>query len=171
MKLLEQTYKVLDKKGIKALKQHPKNANKADKQALRESLDKVGFYGAVIVQKSTGFILAGNHRVQEALEQEAERLPVIFLNVGEDAALRILAGDNRIARLGEDDPQAIADLLAELGGGGNLQGTGYMDGDLKRLLEELKPAAPPPEFPSYDGDLKTDHECPKCGYSWSGKAQ
>lgn len=29
--------------------------------------------------------------------------------------------------------------------------------------------APPEEFKEYGDDIETEHRCPKCGYSWSGK--
>jgi ParB-like chromosome segregation protein Spo0J len=29
---------------------------------------------------------------------------------------------------------------------------------------------PPDEFPEFGEDIVTSHECPKCGYKWSGKA-
>jgi len=37
-------------------------------------------------------------------------------------------------------------------------------------LEELMTAAPPgpDSFPEVDENIETEHQCPKCGYAWSG---
>jgi hypothetical protein len=29
----------------------------------------------------------------------------------------------------------------------------------------------PSEFPEADEDIETEHQCPKCGYEWSGKSR
>lgn len=39
------------------------------------------------------------------------------------------------------------------------------------LLSDMSPDAPPPEFPSYGDDIPTEHECPSCGYKFSGKVK
>ncbi len=41
---------------------HPKNPRKGNVDLIIESIEENGFYGALIVQKSTGYILTGNHR-------------------------------------------------------------------------------------------------------------
>ena len=41
---------------------HERNVNQADLGALLQSVEANGFYGFIVVQKSTGKILAGNHR-------------------------------------------------------------------------------------------------------------
>ena len=47
---------------IRKLKQHPKNPRRGNVKAIRASIDVHGFYGAIVAQRSTGHILAGNHR-------------------------------------------------------------------------------------------------------------
>jgi hypothetical protein len=44
------------------------------------------------------------------------------------------------------DPDALADLL-----------------DLPQ-----EDVAPPDDFKEVDENIETEHECPKCGYKWSG---
>jgi hypothetical protein len=85
-------------------------------------MDANGFYGAIIAQRSTGYILAGNHRYRAAVERDAETVPVIWVDVDDDSALRILLADNRTADGGDYDAQALVDILADMG---NLEGTGY----------------------------------------------
>src|SRR5438874_12420683 len=51
---------------ISAIRLHPKNARAGDLGAICQSIEHNGWFGACLVQQSTGFILAGNHRHQAA---------------------------------------------------------------------------------------------------------
>jgi DNA modification methylase len=112
--------------------------------AILESINENGFYGSIVAQRSTGFILAGNHRYQAALQAGASEVPVTWVDVDDARALRILLADNRTTRLGHDNEQALAELLKELADDGGLAGTGYDGDDLDELLKELgeEPTAP-----------------------------
>lgn len=142
MKIINQA---LEQVPVATLRLHPRNVNQGDVGAIHESIEANGFYGAVIAQRSTGYVLAGNHRLQAAQHAGAAEVPVIWVDVDDTEALRILLADNRTTRLGHDDPQALAELLQEiLADAGTLQGTGY-DGDaLDELLRDLEPKAPEP---------------------------
>lgn len=147
------------------LKLHPANANRGASGVIADSIDKNGFYGAIYAHEATGQIIAGNHRWEEAVKAGAETVPVIWLDVDEDEARRILAVDNRSARLGSDDDAKLAELLESFGG--DFDGTGYGESDLASLLAKLCPE-PPESFPTYDESIPTEQECPRCGYRFSG---
>ncbi|MGW2213257.1 hypothetical protein, partial [Streptomyces sp. NPDC001781] len=91
-------------------------------------------------------------------------------------ARRINVVDNRAADVGDYDQQALEAILATFDG--DLVGTGYALSEADRFAAggadaDLLPppaAVPPAEFPSYDEDIPTEHRCPKCGYTWSGKS-
>lgn len=118
--------------------QHPQNVNQGDLEAIKNSIEHNGFYGTVIVQKSTRHVIAGNHRVQAALELELESIPVTWLDVDNDRALRILLADNKTARDGKNDNEKLIKLLEELEQSEKeFLGTGYNDNDLKTLLLSL----------------------------------
>src|SRR5262245_16196031 len=53
---------------VLALRPHPQNPRTGDVAAIRASLDVNGWYGAIVAQRSTGFILAGNHRYKAACQ-------------------------------------------------------------------------------------------------------
>jgi hypothetical protein len=62
-------------------------------------------------------------------------------------------------------------LLALLQPMESLRGTSYTADDLMQLLKEATPPGPPSGFPGYDPEsIPTEHQCPRCGYSWSGTA-
>lgn len=104
------------------LKEHPRNPNKGDEDGISESIDVNGWYGAVTAQRSTGYVLAGNHRFRQALKKGADVVPTIWRDVDDETAIRILLADNRIARKGVLDEELVTELLESLE---TLDGTGY----------------------------------------------
>jgi ParB-like chromosome segregation protein Spo0J len=130
---------------------HPQNVNQGDQGAIFESITENGFFGSVVVQQSTGRILAGTHRWKAAKDAGATEIPATYVDVDDERALRIMLADNRTARLGMDDPAALAELLQEiLKDTGTLTGTAFSADDLDEILAQLNPN--PPEEPGLSED-------------------
>ena len=123
---------------IDAVRPHPRNARQGDVGAITESIRKNGVYKPVVVQRSSGFILSGNHTWKALKALGRLTIAVIYVKVGDDTALRILLADNRTSDLASYDDHGLAALLVELRAtAAGLDGTGY-DGDaLDDLLKEL----------------------------------
>lgn len=134
---------------IGRLTPHPRNANEGDYGAIETSMKANGFFGALVCQKSTGYILCGNHRFLVAELLGYRELPVTWVDVDDDRALRILLADNRTARAGHDNPAKLAELLAEMQNEtGTLDGSGYDTDFLDDLLLDLERTAEPVETPA-----------------------
>lgn len=119
---------------VKDLIEYPDNANRGDVKAVEESISANGFYGAILVQKSSKRILAGHTRLKVAREEGAETIPGFWLDVTDEEARKILLSDNRTANLAYTDDESLFKLLASvLDDGGTLVGTGY-DNDTYKLL-------------------------------------
>lgn len=120
------------------LREHPKNPRRGDTEAIRDSIDANGWYGAVVAQRSTGNILAGNHRYRAAVRAGAEEIPVLWLDVDDERACRILLADNRTNDLAGYDDESLAALLKDLRESDEaLLGTGFSNEDLDKMLAEL----------------------------------
>ena len=119
---------------IDSIQPHEQNVNQADLGAIIESERVNGFYGTIVVQQSTGKILAGKHRWLSAKELGAAEIPVTFIDCDDAAALRIMLADNRTNRLGFDDPAALASLLQSLP---SFDGTGFDKDALDNILADL----------------------------------
>ena len=117
------------------LKPHPKNPNVGDRDAIRESILENGFYGTVLIQKSTGYTIAGYHRSDVFGELGGERVPAMVADVDDETALRIMAVDNESNRRGRFDMGKLADVLELLQPGG-LQGSGFSNDDLAEILKK-----------------------------------
>jgi len=125
---------------IDAVFPHPANVRQGDVGAITLSLEAHGQYRPIIVQKSTGHIIAGNHTWRAAKVLGWQEIAVIEQDVDDDEALRILLVDNRANDLATYDEVGLVDLLKQLAESeSQLDGTGYTLEDLddKVALNEL----------------------------------
>lgn len=138
----DQEYELVE---VDRLKEHPQNPRRGVEDAIDESIEVNGWYGAVTAQKSTGYILAGNHRYRVAVRRGAEMVPTIWRDVDDETALRILLADNRTADLGEYDEELLTELLEGLE---TLDGTGYGLAAVEAAEEAEKAERGPGEVPA-----------------------
>lgn len=127
---------------IGTLKHHPKNPRKGDVKSITESIKHNGFYGVVVAQKSTGYVLAGNHRMMAAKAAGLDSLPVAYVDVDDATALKILLADNRTNDLATYDNKELAELLADVSNTIGLDGTGFDETFLDGLIGELAQETP-----------------------------
>ena len=118
---------------------HPENPNDGSVDAISQSIEENGFYGAILAQRSTGFILKGNHSYLAAIQQGATEIPVIWLDVDNTKALEIMAADNNIAAKAVRDPEKLAALLKRVKEArGSVSATSYTEEELKALLSSVQ---------------------------------
>lgn len=135
---------------LDSLKPHPDNPRQGDVGALTTSLERFGLYQPIVVQRSSGYIVAGNHRYLAAKQLGYATIPVVYLDVDDDTARAILVADNRLSDLATYDDDALANILRDLAEHDLLTGTGYDGDDVDSLLRSLEGV--PPEG-DHSGDL------------------
>ena len=154
---------------IDSVKRHPSNPRRGNVEAIKESIKANGFFTALTVQKSTGFILAGNHRWQAAKELGMATVPAVFVDIDEVQAEKILLADNRLSDIAENDDALLAEMLGQLSEFDSLLGTGYDDAFLEDLVSHLSV----PDFQPVSEDLqgrldeKKKAVCPSCGHEFT----
>lgn len=121
------------------LKPHERNYRDhpaAQVKHLEQSIREHGLYRNVVVAND-GTILAGHGVVAACKKIGLTEIPVIRVPVAPDspAAIRILTGDNELARLAVVDDARLSDLLSSLQAADpvGLLGTGYDETMLARL--------------------------------------
>ncbi len=126
-----------------------------------------------ILAKSDGLVIDGHLRLKAARKLGLAEVPVIVaddLTETQIKAFRISV--NRMADLADWDNELLALELQDLRAlDYDLSLTGFDGEELLRLLsgnEDGQQGEAPDEFKEMDEDIDTDHECPKCGYRWSG---
>lgn len=134
---------------VERLSTHPRNARHGDVGAIAASLTEFGQFRPLVVQRSTGHIIAGNHTYRALTANGVKHAQVTYLDVDDETALRILIADNRTSDLATNDLDALMDILSELHADGKLTGTGYDGDDLDDLLRDLEQSAPVPDVHEY----------------------
>jgi hypothetical protein len=163
---------------VDTLEHHPDNPRIGHVPAIVDSIRENGWFGALIGQKSTRYILAGNHRLKAAREIGIKEVPVIWVDVDDQRARKILLADNRSSDLAVYNDASLAELLASVmgdKGGEELKGTGWTEWDVARLLEKVK-APGLDDWKDYDTNIVTEEShddseesglkavvCPGCG--------
>jgi hypothetical protein len=137
---------------IEDLIPHPKNYRehpKAQIEHLKESIAKFGFYKNVVISQDN-YILAGHGVCKAATELGIASIPVIELklNHNDPKALKVVAGDNEIGRLGEVNDRALTEILKEIQETDieALVGTGFDDQMLAALIIATRGADEIPDF-------------------------
>lgn len=122
---------------IDDLRPADRNPNNGDIDQIAESIVVNGFQVPVIARRDTHEIVAGNHRYYALLRLGARHVPVIWTDMDDTAAMRFLIADNRMARLGRDDPALLLELLHEVEDATplGLAGTGFTSEDLSYLTD------------------------------------
>jgi ParB-like chromosome segregation protein Spo0J len=148
------------------LVRNPRNPNKhPDEQIhlLAKIIDYQGWRNPIVVSTRSGFIVKGHARLDAAELLEVKEAPVDYQDYENEAQeWADMLADNRIAELAEMDRPELKDLLQELDTGAfDMEMTGFNE----KIIEEMMTAVPLEEHDYSDG-VKTDHECPKCGYKW-----
>ena len=119
---------------------HPQNPRNGDLTRIIESIETNGFWGAIVVQKSTGHVLVGNHRLMAARELDFSEVPAFYVDVNDEEALRILTADNKTSDEGSYYEDELYQLLEHINSTDQgLTGTGYTEEELSDLGNMLEP--------------------------------
>ena len=172
---------------------NPREISPRARGGLRRSLVEFGDISGIVYNFRTGNLIAGHQRRAEmeglglgeiawgewrdtdlGRERWAEvvvkggaafRLRGVDWSAAKEKAANVAANSQAIAGTFTD---GLQDLLSELQENADLFG-GLLFSDLGFDVN-LRPEdpVPPGEFGVIDENLATEHQCPKCGYQWSG---
>lgn len=154
---------------IKPYSHNPRTHPPAQIKLLGELLRRFGPDQDIVVDEG-GVILKGHGRRLAAIEAGLKLFPVtqrVGLSEADKAAMRI--ADNQVALLSGWDNELVRfeierlkreDYPIELLGFGEAQ-----------LVQFTTTPQPPGEFQEFGEDIATEHQCPRCGYRWSGSTK
>lgn len=126
---------------------HPHNARRhpgKQREALRGSLDTLGWYDAVIYNKRTGYLIDGHARVEEQLTRDENALvPALVVDLDEAEEAQALASHDWITQLAEYDRTTLEELLHK---------TNSDDARVQAMLSEMaeNQGITPPNFEPVD---------------------
>jgi ParB-like chromosome segregation protein Spo0J len=116
--------------GINEIISHPLNPREGDVGSIIQSLEAMGQYRPIVVNKQTKHILAGNHTYLAAVQLGWEKIAVHWVDVDDMEEIKILIVDNRTSDLATYDQQELNKLLTSTG----LNGTGFSPQDVAEIL-------------------------------------
>lgn len=127
---------------------HPRR----QREALRGSLETLGWVQQVLVNRTTGNVVDGHARLEEALRTKAATVPVLYVELSLEEERQVLATLDPLAAMAVPDQRALAELVA---------GITVDDQALRALLGSLtdEPAAgltDPDELPDFDAWAKRE---------------
>ena len=126
---------------VSELRGYHKNPRRGNVKLIQESLEGLGQYRSIVVNKGThtgraNEVLVGNHTFQAAKANGLTELECKVVDVDDQTAAKIVLADNRTSDSGTYDDEALLDLLESLD---ELDYTGYTDSDVDDLLVSLEP--------------------------------
>lgn len=123
---------------IASIQEHPDNPRLGNDEVVHDSIEELGFFGAIIVQRATGYVCAGNTRFRVMRDAGETALPGFWVDCSDDEADEILAVDNRASDLAYyDDSKLVALLTSIKTNTGNLDGSGYDDAAYELLIQAV----------------------------------
>jgi hypothetical protein len=181
---------------VESLAPYERNPRKNDHAVAKmaEFIDRFGFRIPVLA-RSNGEIVDGHLRYKAALYLGMEEVPVQRCDDMSEAEIRAFRiAVNKAAELADWDLDLLeVEFEAINAEGFSIEFAGFDTNEIDTLFPESSPfmhtpppaassesraadgkmrdTDPPEEFTSYDEDIETDYCCPKCGFSWSGKAK
>lgn len=158
----------------------PRNPKLHDEAGIDESLQRFGFTAPLLLDETTGRIVAGHGRLEALLRRRAAGKPpparvrvegrrwlvpvlrgVSFASEAEAEAY--LVADNRLTERGGWDQEALGEIVRDLQeSGAGLAGTGFAADYGQRLAESFEAV---PATGSAEELLKAERKvkCPECG--------
>ena len=100
------------------------------RDALRGSLETVGWVAQVLVNRTTGHVVDGHARVEEAITRGEATVPVLYVELSSEEEALVLATLDPIGAMAEQSSERLEALLADIT---------VDDAGLRRLLAELAP--------------------------------
>jgi site-specific DNA-methyltransferase (adenine-specific) len=129
---------------VDSLVPYPGNARKHATPIIVESLRLNGQYRPIVVQRSSGQVVAGNGTLLAVRELGWSHVAATFTDCDDETARRIVLVDNKANDAAWYDNKALAELLQSVA---DLAGTGFTQAELDELLaaELPRPALTDPD--------------------------
>jgi len=118
---------------VEDVKAHPSNPRIGDLKRIKKSIQENGFLSPIVVQQSTMYVIAGNHRLKAARELGISEVPAFVADIDDDTAEEFLLADNKTSDEAHYDESVLAALLSKRGTEG-LSGTGYTKKEANTII-------------------------------------
>src|SRR3990167_4069643 len=163
---------------LSTLRAWPRNPKLHDQQAIHDSYQRFGFVSPILIDESTGRVVAGHGRLEALLtmksrgEQPPARIvvkdqdwlvPVIrgLTFESEKEAEAYLLADNQLTIALGFDEKLLAEILPEHQM--NVTGLGFSQEELQKYIPQFRTIEVEPTEPKEQEKEQAGLTCPKCG--------
>lgn len=122
---------------IRSIQKHPRNVRRGNVNVLMTSLRKFGQMSPLLVQKSSGHIVKGNHTWEAAFNLNWTHIAANVEDMDDDTAYAYLLADNRASDLADYDKEALARNLQTLADSGKLQDSLWTADDMDDVVSSI----------------------------------
>lgn len=142
---------------------NPRSHPQHQRDAMRQSLNKVGWVGPVIESVNSGYVIDGHERIWQALDTNSE-VPYVQVDLTEEEEALVLATYDPLTYMADTNADMLANLLNQV--------EAQMP-DMSGLLEVVAAQMEVPIMPKggFQADLnesrldeKNKITCPECGH-------
>lgn len=119
---------------IRLLKNASRNPRKGAVAEVVESLREFGQHRPVVVQRSNGEVIVGNHMLKAARALGWEEMAALIVNDDDDKAMRRALADNFTGDKATWDEEELAAVMKEVGAV-----PGFDQSEIDKLLSKLEP--------------------------------
>lgn len=132
------------------------------------SIKEFGWQQPIVVD-GDGVIIVGHTRLLAARKLGHDTVPVhVATNLTPNQVKAYRLADNRVGEESKWNDSLLKLELADLREmGEDMQVIGFDDDELEAFLAERDDEAPE-DFEEFGEDMETEHQCPACGYRFSG---
>ncbi len=169
--MTEQSKLIVERIHVDELKYDPKNARihpERNLDAICQSLETFGQQKPIVVNKDN-VVIAGNGALEAARKLGWTHIDIVRTELTGNDAIAFGIADNRTSDLSAWDAHLLNELLGQLQSEG-VELVGWTEKEFERLVDSIEPPEAPANFGTVDETIKTEFECPKCKFQWSGKA-
>lgn len=139
-------------------------------EQISKSIKEFGFTVPILIDENKN-VIAGHGRLDASKSLQLKEVPTITIsNLTDQQKKAYIIADNQLtlnSNWNEDLLKSQLSFLTENNFDLNL--LGFEDAQLDNYFKEIEEIDLTDDFKEFDEEIETQHQCPKCGFKWSGK--
>tara|TARA_Y100000114_G_C11760356_1_gene329240 strand:+ start:859 stop:1371 length:513 start_codon:yes stop_codon:yes gene_type:complete len=156
---------------IKPYENNPRIHSNIQIEQIVKSIKEFGFTVPILLDEQNN-VIAGHGRLEASKVLDLGKVPTITLsNLSEEQKKAYIIADNKITLNSNWNEELLKNELKFLSDNDfSLDVLAFEDSELENYFKDIKEVDFTEDFQEFDEDIETKHQCPKCGFKWSGNA-
>lgn len=165
---------IFNKEKLKDINPYEKNPREHDENQIQQickSIEEFGFTVPILIDENNT-ILAGHGRYYSAKKLGMKEVPTIKIpHLTPDQKKAYVIADNQLTINSNWNYDLLKEEIENLQlNEYDINLLGFEQLEITNILKKLKENVDLEEFEEFSEKIETKHECPRCGFKWSGNA-